>query len=33
VWIPNGFLFISCIFLLWRAGNVDSFSLLPNSFS
>ena len=33
VWIPNVFLLISCIFLLWRAGKGDSFSLLPNSFS
>ena len=33
VWIPNLFLLISCIFLLWRARKGDSLSLLPNSFS
>ena len=33
VWIPNVFLLISCIFLFWRAGKGDSFSLLPNFFS
>ena len=33
VWIPNGFLLISCIFLFWRVGKGDSFNLLPNFFS
>ena len=33
VWIPNVFLLISCIFLLWRSGKGDSFSFFSKSFS
>ena len=32
VWIPDAFLATSCIFLFWRAGKEDSFSLFPISF-
>lgn len=28
-WIPSAFLFISCVFLFWRAAKEDSFNLLP----
>jgi len=33
VWIPNVFLLISCIFLLWRSGKEDPFSFFSKSFS
>jgi lipopolysaccharide export system permease protein len=33
VWIPNVFLLISCIFLLWRSGKGDSFSFFSKYFS